>query len=736
MGHEKNPMEGKKNKENKENSLERREFPLERERNIGIIAHIDAGKTTVTERFLYYTGETHKIGEVHDGDTVMDWMEQERERGITITSAATTCFWPPISEKGNKKNTNRLNLIDTPGHIDFTIEVKRSLRVLDGAVVVFDGVAGVEPQSETNWRYADEGNVPRICLINKLDRMGASYEKSYQSITEKLTDKAVRMQLPIGQEAKFNGVVDLLEMKAYVFEGEKGENVVEIPIPDDLKANAEKYHEELIAKIIDEDEDLATEYMEDGKVPSVDVLKKTLRTGVIRNNIVPVYAGSALKNKGIQPVLDGVVDYLPSPLDIPPPTGIDPKTGKEVTREVSDDAPLSALAFKIVNDPQAGQLTYVRVYSGTLESGASVYNASKERRERIGRILLMHADKRVEVKAVHAGEIAALIGMKDVTTSDTLCDEKHPIILEKIVAPDPVIFEHVEAKTKADQDKMTLALSKLAAEDPTFHVETDPDTLETIISGMGELHLEVLMERLKREFDVEVNVGKPEVSYRETIRGEAEAEGRQIKQTGGHGQYGVAHIKIKPLDKTVDPEDLPKNTGRNRANTFEFINNIKGGAIPAQFIPAIEKGILEAMQHGTYGFPMVDVSVELDDGSFHNTDSSEMAFKIAGSEAFKEAARKAKPAILEPVMEIEVVVPEEFVGDVMGDLSSRRGQIENTGDKGMNKTIQATVPLSEMFGYVTALRSMSQGRGTSTMEFSHYAVVPDKTAKAILSGEK
>ena len=716
--------------------MEKREYPLERERNIGIIAHIDAGKTTVTERVLYYAGETHKIGEVHDGDTTMDFMDQEQERGITINSASTTCHWPP-AEKGDKaKKNTRLNIIDTPGHIDFTMEVKRSLRVLDGAVVVFDGVAGVEPQSETNWRYADDGNVPRICLINKLDRMGASYEKSFQSITEKLTDKAVRMQLPIGQEAKFNGVVDLLEMKAYIFEGEKGENVVEIPIPDDLKANAEKYHEELVAKIVDEDEDLATEYMETGNVPSIEVLKKTMRGGVVKNHIIPVYAGSALKNKGIQQVLDGVVDYLPSPLDLPPTKGIDPNTDKEITREVSDDAPLSALAFKIVNDPQAGQLTYVRVYSGVLESGSAVYNPAKGKRERIGRILVMHADRREEVKAVHAGEIAALIGMKDVTTSDTLCDEKHPIILEKIVAPDPVISEHIEAKTKADQVKMTLALAKLTAEDPTFHVETDPDTFETIISGMGELHLEVLMERLRREFDVEVNVGKPEVAYRETILGEAEADGRQVKQTGGHGQYGVVHIKIKPLDKTIDEEDLPKNTGRNSANTFEFINNITGGAIPAQYIPAVEKGVIEAMQHGTYGFPMVDVSVELDDGSFHKEDSSELAFKIAGATAFQEAVKKAKAAILEPIMEIEVVLPEEFMGDVMGDLSSRRGQIENTGEKGMNKTIKATVPLSEMFGYVTALRSMTQGRGTSMMEFSHYAVVPNRVANAIISGEK
>jgi elongation factor G len=667
----------------------------------------------------------------------MDWMDQEQERGITITSAATTCFWPPAEENGEKAKRNRLNLIDTPGHIDFTIEVKRSLRVLDGAVVVFDGVAGVEPQSETNWRYADELSVPRICLINKLDRIGASYENSYQSILEKLTDKAVRMQLPIGREAKFNGVVDLLEMKAYVFEGEKGENVVEIPIPDDLKADAEKYHEELVAKIVDEDEELATDYMEEGKVPAVDVLKKTLRGAVIKNKIVPVYAGSALKNKGIQPVLDGVVDYLPSPLDIPPPTGIDPKTDKEITREVSDDAPLSALAFKVVNDPHAGQLVYVRVYSGTLQSGSSVYIPSKDKKERIGRILRMHADKREEVKTVYTGEIAALVGLKDVTTSDTLCDEKHPIVLEKIIAPDPVISVHVEAKSKAEQDQMTLALAKLAAEDPTFHVETDPDTLETIISGMGELHLEVMVERIKREFGVEVKVGKPEVSYRETITKEAEGEGRNIKQTGGHGQYGVAHITVKPLDKTVDEDDLPKNVKRNRANTFEFVNNIKGGVIPEQFIPSVEKGVIGAMQHGLLaGYPMIDVSVTLDDGSFHNTDSSAMAFEIAGSMAFQEAAKRAKAAILEPVMEIEVVVPEEFMGDIMGDLSSRRGQIENTSDKGMNKAIKATVPLSEMFGYVTSLRSMTQGRGTSTMEFSHYGVVPDKVANAIISKGK
>jgi len=713
-----------------------RDYPLEKVRNIGIIAHIDAGKTTCSERVLFYTGVTHKIGEVHEGEAVMDWMEQEQERGITITSAATTCFWTPTYAKGDTSKKHRFNLIDTPGHIDFTIEVKRSLRVLDGAVVVFDGVAGVEPQSETNWRYADDGNVPRICLINKLDRTGASFERSYQSILSRLTKSAVRMHLPIGEEEKLLGVVDLLEMKGYHFDGERGEKVVEVPVPEDMKADAEKYHNELIEKIVEQDETLMNEYLE-GKIPSVDVLKKTLRKAVIANDIVPVFAGSALKNKGIQLMLDGVVDYLPSPLDIPAPKGIDPNTNEEITREVSDKAPLSALAFKIASDPYVGQLVFFRVYSGTLESGSYVFNATKNKKERIGRILRMHANEREEVKKVFAGEIAAAVGLKDATTSDTFCDEDHPIILERIIAPDPVISMRIEPKTKADQEKMGMALSRLVAEDPTFRVKTDQETLETIISGMGELHLDVMVERMKREFGVEANVGKPQVAYRETILGNAEAEGKYIKQSGGKGQYGHVRIRMKPLDKTVDVEDLPKNTKRNKENTFEFVNSIKGGVIPQEFIPAVEKGLREAMDRGVLaGFPMVDLSIELYDGSYHDVDSSEIAFKVAASMAFQEATKHAKAVILEPIMKVEVVMPEKFMGDISGHLSSRRGQIESMEDRGMNKVVKATVPLSEMFGYVTSLRSMTEGRGMSTMEFSHYAVVPNNVATTIIESRK
>jgi elongation factor G len=713
-----------------------RDYPLEKVRNIGIIAHIDAGKTTCSERVLFYTGVTHKIGEVHEGEAVMDWMEQEQERGITITSAATTCFWTPTYAKGDATKKHRFNLIDTPGHIDFTIEVKRSLRVLDGAVVVFDGVAGVEPQSETNWRYADDGNVPRMCLINKLDRTGASFERSYQSILNRLTKNAVRMQIPIGEEDQLKGIVDLLTMKGYVFEGEKGVNIVEVPIPDNMKADAEKYHNELIEKIVENDEDQMNAYL-DGNVPSVNDLKKTLRKAVIANLIVPVFAGSALKNKGIQPVLDAVVDYLPSPLDIPPPHGIDPDTGEEITREVSDSAPLAALAFKVASDPYVGSLVFFRVYSGTIESGSYLYNATKGKKERIGRILRMHANDREEVKKVFAGEIAAAVGLKDTVTSDTLCDEDHPIILERIVAPDPVISMRIEPKTKADQEKMGMALSRLVAEDPTFRVQTDQETLETIIKGMGELHLDVMVERMKREFGVEANVGKPQVAYRETILGNAEAEGKYIKQSGGRGQYGHVRIRIKPIDKTIDPEDLPKNTKRDKDGSFEFINSIKGGVIPQEYIPAVEKGLREAMDRGiSAGFPVVDISCELYDGSYHDVDSSEVAFKVAASMAFQDAAKRARAVILEPIMKIEVVIPEKFMGDITGHLSSKRGQIESMADKGMNKAVTALVPLSEMFGYVTNLRSMTEGRGTSTMEFAHYAVVPTNVATAIIEARK
>ncbi len=709
---------------------------LKNVRNIGIIAHIDAGKTTTSERILFYTGKNYKIGEVHEGEATMDWMEQERERGITITSAATTCFWTPTYAPDNKDMKHRFNLIDTPGHIDFTIEVKRSLRVLDGAVVVFDGVAGVEPQSETNWRYADEGNVPRVCFINKLDRMGASFERSFQSILDRLTKDAVRMQIPIGEEENLSGVVDLLEMKAYKFEGDRGERVIEMEIPENLKADAQKYHDVLIEKIVEQDETAMTEYL-DGKVPGVPELKKILRNAVIANKVVPVFTGSALKNKGVQLVLDAVIDYLPSPLDIPPPHGLDPNTGEEITREVSDKAPLSALAFKIQSDPYVGQLTFFRVYSGTLESGSYVYNITKNKKERIGRIVRMHADQREEVKKVFAGEIAAAVGLKDTLTSDTLCDEDHPILLEKIIVPEPVISMRIEPKTKADQEKMGMALNRLVSEDPTFRVKTDPETLETIIAGMGELHLEIMVDRMKREFSVDANTGKPQVAYKETILGSAEAEGKYIKQSGGRGQYGHVKIRMKPIDKDVDVTDLPKNTKRDKDNSFEFINSIKGGIIPQEYIPAAEKGFREAMDRGiSAGFQVVDVSIELYDGSYHDVDSSEVAFKIAASMAFQDASKRAKPVILEPIMNVEVVIPEKFMGDITGHLSSKRGQIESMEDRGMNKVVKALVPLSEMFGYVTALRSMTEGRGTSTMEFAHYAVVPSNVAQTIIESRK
>ena len=668
---------------------------MEKVRNIGIIAHIDAGKTTTTERVLFYTGRSHKIGEVHEGDTVMDWMEQERERGITITSAATTCFWTPTYEDVKDKNKKfRFNIIDTPGHIDFTVEVKRSLRVLDGAVVVFDGVAGVEPQSETNWRYADEAKVPRICFINKLDRIGASFEHSYKTILERLTKNAVRMQIPIGLEEKHEGVADLLNMKAYYFEGEMGSEVVEKEIPENLKAEAEKYRNELIEKIVEQDDIVMNDYLE-GKIPDINTLKKLLRKGVIANEIFPVYAGSALKNKGVQLVLDGVVDYLPSPLDIPPIEGIDPNTEEKIVRNASDSEPFSALAFKVAADPFVGQLIFFRVYSGTLSSGSYVYNPRTRNRERIGRILRMHANDREEVKKVFAGEIAAAVGLKDTITSDTICDEENPIELNRIVFPEPVISLRIEPKTKADQEKMGMALNRLAQEDPTFKVTTDQETGETIISGMGELHLEIIVERMKREFTVEANVGKPQVAYRETITGNSEAEGKYIKQSGGRGNYGHVKIKVKPMAvlSKEQLEKLHKNT--KRANGFEFINTIKSGVIPQEYIPACEKGFREGLDRGVLaGFKMVNISIELWDGSYHEVDSNEMAFKIAASMAVQDACRRAKPVILEPMMRVEIITPEKFMGDITGNLSSKRGIIEGMEDRGMNKILRAVVPLS------------------------------------------
>jgi elongation factor G len=713
-----------------------RDYPLEKVRNFGIIAHIDAGKTTTTERVLFYTGVSHKIGEVHDGETTTDWMEQERERGITITSAAVTCFWTPTYDLTNKAKKHRFNIIDTPGHIDFTVEVKRSLRVLDGAVVVFDGVAGVEPQSETNWRYADEANVPRICFINKLDRTGASFERSYQSILDRLSKKAVRVQIPIGLEDAHEGVVDLLRMKAYYFEGEMGNKVVEKEIPENLKADAEKYHHELIEKIVETDDTLMTEYL-DGKIPDLETLKKTMRKAVIENAIFPVFAGSALKNKGVQLVLDAVVDYLPAPTDIPPIKGVNPDNDEPTVRNASDSEPFAALAFKVAADPFVGQLIFFRVYSGTLAAGSYVYNPRTRNKERIGRILRMHANDREEVKKVYAGEIAAAVGLKDTITSDTLCDENNPVELDRIVFPEPVISLRIEPKTKADQEKMGMALNRLAQEDPTFKVSTDQETGETIIAGMGELHLEIIVDRMKREFSVEANVGKPQVAYRETITGSADAEGKYIKQSGGRGNYGHVKIKVKPMEILTkeEIEDLPKTVKRSEG--FEFVNSIKGGVIPQEYIPACEKGFKEGLDRGILaGFKMVNVSVDLWDGSYHEVDSNEMAFKIAASMAIQDACRSARPVILEPMMKVEVVTPDKFMGDVTGSLSSKRGLIDGMEERGMNKAIRAVVPLSEMFGYMTSLRSMTEGRASFTMEFVRYDIVPQNVADTIIAGRK
>ncbi len=713
-----------------------RDYPLQKVRNFGIIAHIDAGKTTTTERVLFYTGVSHKIGEVHDGETTTDWMEQERERGITITSAAVTCFWTPTYDLTNKALKHRFNIIDTPGHIDFTVEVKRSLRVLDGAVVVFDGVAGVEPQSETNWRYADEANVPRICFINKLDRTGASFERSYATILDRLSKRAVRYQIPIGLEENHEGVIDLLKMKAYYFEGDMGNKVIEKEIPENMLEEAKGYHAELIEKIVETDDAMMTEYLE-GIVPNIDVLKKAMRSAVIANKIFPVFAGSALKNKGVQLVLDAVVDYLPAPTDIPPIPGINPNNDAPDERKASDSEPFSALAFKVATDPFVGQLIFFRVYSGSVSAGSYIYNPRTRNKERIGRILRMHANDREEVKKVFAGEIAAAVGLKDTITSDTLCDEEKPIELNRIVFPEPVISLRIEPKTKADQEKMGMALNRLAQEDPTFKVSTDQETGETIIAGMGELHLEIIVDRMKREFTVEANVGKPQVAYRETIIGTADAEGKYIKQSGGRGNYGHVKIKIKPMVMMTKEEiaDLPKNTKRSEG--FEFINSIKGGAIPQEYIAPCEKGFKEGLDRGILaGFKMVNVSVDLWDGSYHEVDSNEMAFKIAASMAIQDACRSAKPVILEPMMKVEVVTPDKFMGDVTGNLSSKRGLIEGMEDRGMNKVVKAIVPLSEMFGYMTGLRSMTEGRASFTMEFLRYDVVPQNVADTIIAARK
>ena len=698
-----------------------RKYSLEKYRNIGIIAHIDAGKTTTTERILFYTGITHKIGSVDEGTTITDWMEQERERGITITSAATTCFWTPkdLAEKGEKEY--KINIIDTPGHIDFTAEVQRSLRVLDGGVVVFDGVAGVEPQSETVWRQADKFKVPRICFINKMDRMGADFKKSLESILEKLTPNAVTLQLPIGAEENFKGVIDLLEMKAIIFEGESGETIKEQEIPSELLEEAEQWREKMVEKIAGEDEVILEKYLAKEEI-SIEQLRKSLRKSTIAYKLVPVFCGSSLKNKGVQPILDAVIYYLPSPIDLPPVKGINPETNQIIERKTDDKEPFSALAFKVATDPYVGSLTYFRVYSGVLKKGSYVLNTTSGDKERISRILRMHADSREDVDEIYAGDIAATVGLKNTSTGHTLCDEDHPIVLEKITFPEPVISIRVEPKNKIDEEKMGVALKRLSEEDPTFRIKMDQETNETIISGMGELHLEILVDRMKREFKVEANVGRPQVAYKETIKSLSEGEGKYVRQSGGRGQYGHVVIKLEP---------------REKGKGFEFLDKIKGGAIPKEFIPAVEKGVIEAMEKGIVaGYPMVNVSVTLHDGSFHEVDSSEFAFKIASSMAFQDAARKANPVLLEPIMKLEVVIPTSFFGDVIGDLSARRGKIKETSDRLNLKIINANVPLAEMFGYATTIRSLTEGRGTFTMEFDSYEEIPKNVAQEIIEGKK
>jgi len=705
-----------------------RDYAIEKIRDIGIIAHIDAGKTTVSERILFYTGISHKIGEVHEGTAIMDWMEQERERGITITSAATTCFWTPRKYLTQDKDRSecQINIIDTPGHIDFTVEVQRSLRVLDGAVVVFDGVAGVEPQSETVWRQADKFKVPRICFINKLDRVGASFEKSLASIWERLTPRAIAMQIPIGLEDKMEGMIDLLKMKAYKFEGDLGQDVKEEDIPENLRAQSQEYRAKMIEKIAEQENALTEKYLNGEEIDEAD-LKRALREAVINYKLVPVFCGSALKNKGIQLLLDAVVDYLPSPIDLPPVEGFNLKDKtQKIIRKSDDDEPLAALAFKIATDPFVGQLAYIRVYSGVLKSGSYVLNSSTGQKERIGRILRMHANKREEIEEVYAGGISAVVGFKNTTTGNTLCDQNNPVVLEKIDFPEPVISIAIEPKSKADQEKMGLALRRLSEEDPTFRVKGDVETGQTIIAGMGELHLEIIVDRMLREFKVEANVGQPQVAYKETIKSTAEAEGKYIRQTGGHGQYGHVWLKVEPLEQE---------------NGFEFVSAIKGGVIPQEYIPAVEKGVKEAMDKGILaGYQLVDIRVTLYDGSFHEVDSSEAAFKIAGSIALQAAARRADPILMEPIMKLEIVTPEQFMGDVIGDINSKRGRIEKMDDRGEGmakmKVIDALVPLANMFGYATQLRSISQGRATFTMEFDHYAEVPKNVAEQIMGGEK
>ena len=686
-----------------------RTVPIQKMRNIGIMAHIDAGKTTTTERVLYYTGRTHKIGEVHEGTAIMDWMEQEQERGITITSAATTCQWRDIT----------INIIDTPGHVDFTAEVERSLRVLDGAVAVFDAVHGVQPQSEKVWRQADKYGVPRICFINKIDKMGADFEHAIDTIRKRLNAKPIAIQIPIGQEDKFKGVVDLIEMKSITWQDDTiGAEYTSGPIPAELQKKAEAFHTQLVETVAENDDEILHKFLE-GEAISAQELRSSLRKSTIALKVFPVVVGTAFKNKGIQPLLDAVVDYLPSPLDAGAVTGTNPDNGEVITRKPADNEPFSALAFKIMADPFVGQLTFIRVYSGQVKSGDSVLSSGKGRTERIGRLLKMHANKREDISEILAGDICAAVGLKNVSTGDTICDETHPIALESITFAVPVISVAVEPKTKADQEKMGMALSKLAQEDPTFKVHTDPDSGQTIISGMGELHLEIIVDRMMREYKVEANVGKPQVAYRETIRRNSEAEGKYIRQTGGRGQYGHAKIRIEPNEP---------------GKGYEFINEVVGGSVPREFIKPIDQGIKEAMEGGVLaGYEMVDVKAILYDGSYHDVDSNEMAFKIAGSMAFKEAARKASPVLLEPVMSVEVVTPEDYAGVIMGDLSSRRGRIEGMEHRAGSQVIKAIVPLAEMFGYATHMRSSTQGRAEYSMHFARYEEAPRSVAEEIIA---
>lgn len=687
-----------------------REYALEKTRNIGIMAHIDAGKTTTTERILFYTGKIHKIGETHEGAAQMDWMEQEQERGITITSAATTCFW----------KDHRINIIDTPGHVDFTAEVERSLRVLDGAVAVFCAKGGVEPQSETVWRQADKYHVPRICFVNKMDIIGANFYRVVDMIKDRLRANPVPVQLPIGKEDSFTGIVDLVNMTAITYGDDLGQQINFVEIPEDMMDLAEEYRENLLDSISEYDDELMMKYLE-GEEITAEEIKKVIRKATIDGKITPVLCGSAYKNKGVQPLLDAIVDYLPSPIDIPPVKGVSVDGDETLERHSSDDEPFSALAFKIVTDPYVGKLAYFRVYSGTLKAGSYIYNATKGKKERIGRILQMHANKRQEIDEVFAGDIAAIVGLKNTTTGDTLCDENHPIVLESMDFPDPVIEVAIEPKTKASQEKMSQALAKLAEEDPTFKTYTNEETGQTIIAGMGELHLEIIVDRLLREFKVEANVGSPQVAYKETITVPVEAEGKYVRQSGGHGQYG--HVKIK-----VEPQEPGKG--------YEFVNQIVGGVIPKEFIPAVDSGIQEAMDSGILGgYPVVDIKVTLYDGSYHEVDSSEMAFKIAASMALREALQKAKPVLLEPIMKVEVIVPEEYMGDVIGDINSRRGRIEGMEPRDGVQVVRAFVPLGEMFGYATDLRSKTQGRAVYTMQFDHYEQVPNNIAEKILGNK-